>query len=246
LRVFFATLLRVIFVHERSVLRGSINFVLHGARGVFAAFGAFGMLSVRLSAFVVLCLALAGCDGIGMRSVPDPSISAKDAKLLAEVPVVQLEPQYERYEVSYQTKEPPGTIIVDTDQNFLYFVLPDQKAIRYGVATGTEAAGWTGTATVGHKAEWPHWTPPAEMVARWPHLKPTLAAGGLPGGPDNPLGARALYLFDKGRDTLYRIHGTNEPETIGRGASSGCIRMRNIDVIDLYNRVKIGAKVVVK
>jgi lipoprotein-anchoring transpeptidase ErfK/SrfK len=204
------------------------------------------MLSVRLSAFAVLCLALAGCDGIGMRSVPDPSVSARDAKFLAEVPVVQLEPQYERYEVAYQTKEAPGTIVVDTDQNFLYFVLPDQKAIRYGVATGTEAAGWTGTATVGHKAEWPHWTPPAEMVARWPHLKPTLAAGGLPGGPDNPLGARALYLFDKGRDTLYRIHGTNEPETIGRGASSGCIRMRNIDVIDLYNRVKVGAKVVVK
>ena len=106
--------------------------------------------------------------------------------------------------------------------------------MRYGVATGAEAYGWTGTATVKRMAEWPSWMPPADMIKRWPHLKPVVAMGGLPGGPENPLGARALYLYDaKGKDTLYRIHGTNEPTEIGHGASSGCIRMRNIDVIDL-------------
>ncbi len=95
-------------------------------------------------------------------------------------------------------------------------------------------------------AEWPSWMPPADMLKRWPHLKPVVATGGLKGGPENPLGARALYLYDgNGKDTLYRIHGTNEPEEIGRGASSGCIRMRDIDVIDLYNRAKLGTKVVV-
>ena len=124
--------------------------------------------------------------------------------------------------------------------------MPNRKAIRYGVATGSEAAGWTGEAKVGRKAEWPHWMPPGDMLERWPHLKPTAAAGGLPGGPDNPLGARALYLYQNGRDTLYRIHGTNEPETIGHDVSSGCIRMVNIDVIDLFNRVPVGARVVVK
>ncbi len=204
------------------------------------------MRAVRLSVLLLMSLGLAACNPV-VRPLPDPSLNARDAKLMAEVATYPLEPQFERYEVAYETTEAPGSIVIDTDAHFLYFVLPNKKAIRYGVATGDEAQGWTGTASVGHKAEWPHWTPPADMVARWPHLKPTLAAGGLPGGPDNPLGARALYLFDKnGRDTLYRIHGTNEPETIGHDASSGCIRMRNIDVIDLYTRVKVGAKVVVK
>ena len=142
------------------------------------------------------------------------------------------------------TGQPPGTVVVDTKENLLYYVLPNKKAIRYGVSTGKEAYGWTGTATVKRMAEWPSWMPPADMLKRWPHLKPVVDMGGLKGGPENPLGARALYLYDEnGKDTLYRIHGTNEPETIGRGASSGCIRMRNIDVIDLYNRVKVGTKV---
>ena len=132
---------------------------------------------------------------------------------------------------------------IDTKEKFLYLVLPNKKAIRYGVATGEEAYGWTGEAVVQRKAEWPRWTPPAEMIKRWPHLKPV--AGGMNGGPENPLGARALYLYQNGQDTLYRIHGTNEPETIGRSASSGCIRMRNIDAIDLFNRVPVGAKVIV-
>ena len=220
--------------------------MLHGAHTILDDFPGLTMRAVRLSVLLLISLGLAACNPV-VRPLPDPSLNARDAKLMAEVPTHPLEPQFERYEVAYETAEAPGSIVIDTDAHFLYFVLPNKKAIRYGVATGDEAQGWTGMASVGHKAEWPRWTPPADMVARWPHLKPTLAAGGLPGGPDNPLGARALYLFDKnGRDTLYRIHGTNEPETIGRDASSGCIRMRNIDVIDLYTRVKVGAKVVVK
>lgn len=197
-------------------------------------------LSIRAIILAGLAaVALGGC----MRGVPDPALSIRDAKYMALVPTWEVDPEFQRYEVEYRTTEPPGSIIVDTKARLLYFVKPDGKAIRYGVAVGSEAFGWTGTATVAHKAEWPRWTPPAEMLRRWPHLAPR--AGGMEGGPDNPLGARALYLFQNGRDTLYRIHGTNEPETIGREASSGCIRMRNIDVIDLYNRVRPGAKVTV-
>lgn len=194
---------------------------------------------IRLGAITLAALALSGC----MRGVPEPALSVRDAQYMALVPVWQVDPDFERYEVDYRTAEAPGTIIVDSRSRHLYLVLPEGRAIRYGVAVGSEAFGWTGVATVAHKAEWPRWTPPAEMLRRWPHLAPR--AGGMEGGPDNPLGARALYLYQDGRDTLYRIHGTNEPETIGREASSGCIRMRNIDVIDLYNRVKPGAKVMV-
>jgi lipoprotein-anchoring transpeptidase ErfK/SrfK len=165
---------------------------------------------------------------------------------MAMVPNFDTDPNFQRYEVDDPTGEAPGTVIVDTKEHHLYLVLPNKRALRYGVATGAEAYGWSGTATVGRKAEWPSWMPPADMLARWPHLRPTAAAGGLPGGPDNPLGARALYLYDHGKDTLYRIHGTNEPEEIGRDVSSGCIRMRNIDAIDLYNRVPVGAKVIVR
>ena len=200
------------------------------------------MLLKRLSLLCFATLGLGGC----YTTLPDPKVSAHDAKYLAMVPNFEVEIDYRRYQVDYATTEAPGTIIVDTSRHFLYFVLPNGKAIRYGVATGAEAAGWTGEAKIGRKAEWPHWMPPADMLVRWPHLKPTAAAGGLTGGPDNPLGARALYLYQNGRDTLYRIHGTNEPETIGRDVSSGCIRMANIDVIDLFNRVAVGAKVVVK
>lgn len=188
-------------------------------------------------------LLLAGCN---YKSIPDPTVSEKDAQWMAKVPNFELDLNYHRYEISDPTGEAPGTIVVDTKENFVYFVLPGKRAIRYGAATGAEAFGWTGTARVQRIAEWPRWVPPAEMVRRWPHLAPTLAAGGLNGGPDNPLGARALYLYQGNRDTLYRIHGTNEPHLIGRNASSGCIRMRNIDVIDLANRVKVGAKVIVR
>lgn len=183
-------------------------------------------------------IVVAGCT---YKSVPDPAISARDAEWIAQMPKADVDLQFERYLVDDPTGETPGTIVVDQKKRLLYYVLPDGKAIRYGVAVGDEAYGWTGEATIKRKAEWPNWNPPAEMVKRWPHVRPTQ------GGPNNPLGARALYLYDaNGRDTLYRIHGTNEPEKIGRAVSSGCIRMRNVDAIDLYNRVELGARVIVK
>lgn len=198
----------------------------------------------RAATVLGLALALAGCE---YASVPDPQLSARDSEYLASMPKFDKgDLNYARYQVDDTTGQPPGTIVVDSKQNFLWYVLPNRKAIRYGVSTGTEAYGWTGNATVKRMAEWPRWMPPADMVKRWPHLAPVVAMGGLQGGPDNPLGARALYLYDDhGKDTLYRIHGTNEEEEIGRGVSSGCIRMRDIDVIDLYSRVHAGTKVVV-
>ncbi|MBU3887534.1 L,D-transpeptidase [Methylosinus sporium] len=194
---------------------------------------------------VGLALALAGCNAVGAPRLPDPQLSGRDAQFMALVPTADVGAAYERYLVDFKTSEPPGSIVVDTKNKFLYLVEPNGKAIRYGVATGQEAYGWTGRAVVGGMQEWPRWIPPKDMLERWPHLQPTADAGGLPGGPDNPLGARALYLFENGKDTLYRIHGTNEPEKIGQSVSSGCIRMRDIDAIDLYGRVKIGANVVV-
>jgi lipoprotein-anchoring transpeptidase ErfK/SrfK len=141
-----------------------------------------------------------------------------------------------RQTVEYPTNEAPGTIIVDTPNTFLYYVLPGGKAIRYGVGVGREGFTWSGVKTVERKAEWPDWTPPTEMIERAPYLPRFMA-----GGPTNPLGARAMYLSG----TFYRIHGTNAPSTIGSRASAGCIRMANEDVIDLYERVKVGTKVVV-
>jgi lipoprotein-anchoring transpeptidase ErfK/SrfK len=187
--------------------------------------------------------ALGGCE---YKPVPDPNLSTRDAEYLSLVPKADMGRDFERYQVEDPTGQPPGTIVVNTKEKFLYYVLSGGHAIRYGVSTGMEAYGWTGTATVKRMAEWPSWMPPADMLQRWPHLKPVVDAGGLKGGPENPLGARALYLYDaNGRDTLYRIHGTNEPSEIGHSVSSGCIRMRDIDVIDLYNRVKLGTKVIV-
>ncbi|KXF75033.1 hypothetical protein ATN84_20305 [Paramesorhizobium deserti] len=138
--------------------------------------------------------------------------------------------------VRYASNEAPGTIVIDTGRRTLFLVQGNGTAIRYAVGVGREGFGWTGTEYISAKREWPDWRPPADMLARRPDLPVH-----MPGGPDNPLGARALYLGD----TLYRIHGSNEPETVGRQASSGCFRMRNEDVIDLYRRVKIGNKVIV-
>jgi lipoprotein-anchoring transpeptidase ErfK/SrfK len=180
---------------------------------------------------------LAGCT---FQSVPEPQLSARDAEWMAQIPTAQEDMRYGRYLMNDVTGEAPGTIVVDTRERFLYYVLPGGKMIRYGVAVGDEAYGWTGTSRVARKAEWPNWNPPAEMIARWPHVHK------MEGGPANPLGARALYLFEGNKDTLYRIHGTNEPEKIGQAVSSGCIRMRNIDVVDLYNRVGVDAKVIVR
>ncbi|MBR0715971.1 L,D-transpeptidase [Bradyrhizobium liaoningense] len=172
----------------------------------------------------------------------DASLTPRDRQLLAHAPYAQasVPEQYLRHVVDYSRKERPGSILVDTDARYLYYVLPDGKAIRYGVAVGEEAMAFSGVAQVGRMAEWPDWIPTAEIQAR---LGPYPAR--VPGGPANPLGARALYLYAGNKDTLYRIHGTNQPEYIGQAISSGCIRMRNEDVIDLYGRVKQGSMVVV-
>ncbi|WP_137043593.1 L,D-transpeptidase [Pseudolabrys sp. FHR47] len=148
----------------------------------------------------------------------------------------QLDPRLQRQVVDYSTREAPGTIIVDTPNTYLYLVLGNGKAMRYGIGVGREGFTWAGVNQVSRKAEWPDWHPPAEMIARQPYL-PRFTAG----GPGNPLGARAMYLGN----TMYRIHGTNDPTTIGQNVSSGCIRLTNEDVIDLYSRVQVGAKVVV-
>ncbi len=145
--------------------------------------------------------------------------------------------------VTFRTAEKPGTIIIDGNQHFLYLVQPGGQAIRYGIGVGREGFGWAGMVRVGRTAEWPTWTPPAEMVAR--DANAAKWAAGMPGGPDNPLGARALYLYEGDQDTIYRIHGTTEPWTIGLDVSSGCIRMNNDDITDLYSRVEVGAKVIV-
>jgi lipoprotein-anchoring transpeptidase ErfK/SrfK len=152
-------------------------------------------------------------------------------------------PEFMRQIVDFATTEAPGTVIVDSANKHLYFVLPGQQAIRYGVGVGREGFGWAGTVRVGAKQEWPSWTPPAEMIERRPEL--IQYAGGMPGGENNPLGARALYLYDGGRDTMFRIHGTNEPWSIGQNVSSGCIRMLNQDVTELYSLIDVNAKVIV-
>ena len=138
--------------------------------------------------------------------------------------------------VSYSTGEATGTIVIDTPNTSLYFIIGGGRAVRYGIGVGREGFTWSGVETITRKAEWPDWSPPAEMLARQPYLPRVMA-----GGPGNPLGARAMYLGD----TAYRIHGTNQPGTIGRHVSSGCIRMLNDDVIDLYSRVNVGTKVIV-
>jgi len=142
--------------------------------------------------------------------------------------------------VEYHRKEAPGSIVIDTDARYLYYVLADNKAIRYGVTVGEEALSWYGIAKVGRKEEWPTWTPTADIKRRLGNIPDHME-----GGPHNPMGARGIYLYQGAKDTLFRIHGTNQPELIGQAISSGCIRMTNEDVIDLYNRVKTGSIVVV-
>jgi len=150
--------------------------------------------------------------------------------------VVEMPARLKRQVVNYATREAPGTIIIDTPNTYLYYVLGNGQAIRYGIGVGREGFTWSGTQTITKKAEWPDWTPPPEMIARQPYLPRQMA-----GGPGNPLGARAMYLGG----TVYRIHGTNAPGTIGTHVSSGCIRLTNEDVTDLYSRVNVGTKVIV-
>ncbi|MDQ0325239.1 lipoprotein-anchoring transpeptidase ErfK/SrfK [Rhodopseudomonas julia] len=165
-----------------------------------------------------------------------------------DVPAIDLsriEPQFLRQEVEYRTSEPVGTIVVDPARRFLYLVQEDGRALRYGVGVGkVEAFNFSGEGTIRRKARWPHWTPTVDMIAREPQRYGPLRAG-LPGGNGNPLGPRALYIYRDGEDTLYRLHGTVEPWTIGRKVSSGCIRLLNQDIIDLYRRVPIGSRIVV-
>jgi|SRR4051794_10899162 lipoprotein-anchoring transpeptidase ErfK/SrfK len=184
-------------------------------------------VAVRVLVASAVCIASAGCV---------TSARAPDAI-------------YQRTEVAYATRERPGTIVIDPESHFLYLVEGGGRAIRYGVGVGAEGYGWSGTAVVQDKRAWPDWHPTKEYLASHPKVVAavsSLATGeGMRGGPDNPLGARALYLWQNNRDTLYRIHGTNEPWTIGHDVSAGCIRLTNENVTDLYNRVAAGSKVVV-
>lgn len=151
--------------------------------------------------------------------------------------------RFKRQRVKYDGSEPAGTIVVDTSERFLYAVEGDGWATRYGVGVGEDGRTVKGKATIGRKADWPSWTPTADMMERKPRL--VQYAGGVPGGPDNPLGARALYLYRGGKDTMFRLHGTNEPWTIGTEVSSGCVRLTNDDIIDLYDRTPVGTTVLV-
>lgn len=172
----------------------------------------------------------------GARPLYANAAPAVDPMLEPQRPGFQMDPRFLRQEVAYDGTEEPGTVVVDTPNHFLYLVEPGGRAMRYGIGVGRPGFTWSGVRTVSAKKEWPDWVPPKEMIERQPYLPHF-----MPGGPNNPLGARALYLGS----TLYRIHGSNEPWTIGHNVSSGCIRMRNVDVMDLYSRVKVGTKVVV-
>jgi len=149
----------------------------------------------------------------------------------------QLTGAYEKQEVFFRTSEAPGTVIIDTKSRFLYLIQPDNRALRYGIGVGREGFQWSGLQKIARKLEWPDWRPPPEMIERQPYLPRFMA-----GGPGNPLGARAMYLGG----TVYRIHGTNQPQTIGHAVSSGCFRLVNEDVVDLYDRVPVGTKVIIK
>ena len=168
-----------------------------------------------------------------MQSAPPPVQAAPSED---ESAVVEMPARLKRQIVSYASREAPGTIVIDTPNTYLYFVLGGGQAIRYGIGVGRDGFTWSGVQSVTKKAEWPDWTPPPEMIARQPYLPRHMA-----GGPGNPLGARAMYLGG----TVYRIHGTNAPETIGTHVSSGCLRLVNEDVIDLYSRVNVGTRVIV-
>jgi lipoprotein-anchoring transpeptidase ErfK/SrfK len=209
------------------------------------------LLSRRLLLGGVACTLLGACaTGIGgpLAYAPNEGTrllvpAGREPFPVRPVDLTAIPKQFHRQLVANPTGEQPGTIVVDPGQRFLYLVEADGRARRYGIGVGREGFGWSGAAVVGSKQQWPKWFPPVEMQARDERAREF--ANGMEGGPDNPLGARALYLFQNGKDTLYRIHGTNEPQSIGRAVSSGCSRMLNADVIDLYDRVPVGTKVVV-
>ncbi len=197
---------------------------------VFAAAAAAVLATASAQAFD-------GASAGRMRGPTPEGVSAQDASLSTEL---NRQVQPTRTLVQDPTEEKPGTITIDTKNRYLYLSLDDGRAMRYDVGVGREGFEWQGRAYVGRRAEWPTWTPPSAMLKRRPDLPKTMI-----GGVDNPLGARAMYLYNTHGDTMYRIHGTNEPDTIGQAMSSGCIRLLNEDIVDLYARVKIGAPVVV-
>ena len=198
-------------------------------------------MAARGIAFVLVGLMLGGCVHATLEPASDANLNPRDRKMLANAPYanVNIPTAYQRAVVQYHRKEAPGSIVVDSDARYLYYVLPDNRAIRYGVTVGEDALSCYGIAKVGRKEEWPSWTPTADIKRRMdvPNF--------VEGGAHNPMGARGIYLFQGSKDTLFRIHGTNQPEYIGQAISSGCIRMTNEDVIDLYNRVRMGSIVVV-
>jgi lipoprotein-anchoring transpeptidase ErfK/SrfK len=200
------------------------------AAAIFSAAGL--LLSVNASVARPLSLASESAaypSSVFEQAMPEERITDEDAP-------AALPDRFRRQIVNYSSREAPGTIVVDTPNTYLYYVLGNGQAVRYGIGVGRDGFTWSGTKTVERKAEWPDWRPPAEMIERQPYLPRFMA-----GGADNPLGARAMYLGG----TVYRIHGTNAPSTIGHNVSSGCIRLINADVEDLYSRVNVGTKVVV-
>jgi lipoprotein-anchoring transpeptidase ErfK/SrfK len=201
-------------------------------------------MTMRALAFVIVAVALGGCMPDSGTLEPSSQVGwkQKDKDLMSNLPYNQaaVPEAFRRRVVEYHRKEAPGTILIDSDSKYLYYVLPQGKAVRYGIAVGEEAQAWSGLAKVGRMEEWPPWIPtPSEQT----RLGPLPAY--VTGGPHNPMGARGMYLYSGNKDTLYRIHGTNQPEYIGSAVSSGCIRMTNEDVIDLYNHVKVGTPVIV-
>lgn len=216
-----------------------------------------GAVPVRTAAaLAMLSLLLASCSP-GSRTVPLPAVPRVDPSIVqmygavvdgdVVVPAIdatKIDPRNIRQVVDYQTSAPPGTIVVDPTARFLFLVMENGKAMRYGVGVAKAGLEFQGEARIGRKAEWPGWRPTTNMVQRDPERYGPLADG-LDGGLKNPLGARALYLYRNGEDTLYRIHGTNEPWSIGSSVSSGCIRLMNQDIIDLHRRVPTGSRVVV-
>lgn len=189
-----------------------------------------------------LPLLLAGCASTYNDQQNYAALPQEDFPL-RQVPIDKIKPELRRQQVAYAGNYAPGTVVVDTPARRAYYILGGGQAIRYGVGVGRAGMALSGNAYVGRKAEWPSWTPTPNMQRREERYRKL--AGGLPGGPNNPLGARAIYLYRNGNDTLFRLHGTNQPESIGLAMSSGCIRMMNHDVIDLYNRIQVGAKVFV-
>jgi lipoprotein-anchoring transpeptidase ErfK/SrfK len=196
--------------------------------GLLARVALGAALAVLAAAFAEAQTAVPGQDEMNIVDQPGYQPTPEEEQLTGA---------YEKQEVFFRTTEAPGTVIIDTKDRFLYLVQGDNRALRYGIGVGREGFTWSGLQKISRKQEWPDWRPPPEMIERQPYLPRFMA-----GGPGNPLGARAMYLGQ----TVYRIHGTNQPETIGHAVSSGCFRLVNADVIDLYGRVPVGTKVIIK